>query len=319
VGRRIHPLTKKLMALRSIAVFRPSSNDVALTLAASLLALGCSGDADNNPGTAASSTSTTDVPTAGPTSSAAPTTPVGPTGAVPPTAPVGPTGQTCATPPVTPSPSVPVTTGPTGSTSPAATPTEASGTVDTSSEAATDVGDSSSADVTSEPMGAEFTLLSPWTAKDTCTPQAKDTCDNIPPENRATFIGGNNVQPTITWTAGPPGTVAYAVVYQDLSNPADVNQPRSVHWAMWGIPADVLSISAGEVPPGAEQSAWVGNTWFGSGACNNVYELTVYALKAPIEPQGDKHTAVRDQLQADTGELVLAKDYARVTPKPPCQ
>lgn len=307
------------MVLRSTSVFRLSSNDVVLALAASLALVGCSQDGGNEPGTGPSSTNTTDAPSAGPTSSATTAPVVGPTGVTPPTTPTGASGQTGSTLPVSPSPTATATTGPTGSTAPGPTSTGTSGVADTSSEDITSSGDSSTPDETSEPAGGEFALVGPWTAKDTCTPQAKDTCDNIPPENRATFIGGSNIQPTITWTAGPPDTVEYAVVYQDLSNPADVNQPRSVHWAMWGIPADVLSIAAGEVPPGAEQSAWVGNTWFGSGACNNVYELTVYALKAPIEPQGDKHTAVRDQLEADTGELVLAKDYARVTPKPPCQ
>jgi phosphatidylethanolamine-binding protein (PEBP) family uncharacterized protein len=125
--------------------------------------------------------------------------------------------------------------------------------------------------------------------------------------------------PTITWTAGPERTEGYAVVFQDLSNPASMDQPRSVHWVMWGIPADVLSIGPDAIPQGTEQASWVGEGWFGSGACMNVYELAVYALSGPLQPQGnEQYTAVRDELEEDDGSLVLARDYARVTPKAPC-
>jgi phosphatidylethanolamine-binding protein (PEBP) family uncharacterized protein len=162
-------------------------------------------------------------------------------------------------------------------------------------------------------------LTAPWTAKDTCTPEARDTCDNIPVENRSNFIGGGDVMPTITWTAGPEGTQGYALVFQDLSNPMQMDQPRSVHWAIWGIPSEALTVGPGAMPEGSSEAAWVGDAWFGSGNCNNVYELIVYALSGPLTPQGDElYTEVRDQLEGDDGALVLARDYARVTPQAPC-
>jgi hypothetical protein len=159
----------------------------------------------------------------------------------------------------------------------------------------------------------EFALTGPWSAGADCTPDAKDTCDDIPVENRATMIGGQNIMPTITWTAGPEATQSYALVYQDLTNGLS-------HWAMWNIPADVLSVGPDDIPDGAMQAGLTGSSWFGSGACENVYQLSVYALgEATFDPGGGQaQTAARDQLDGDDGTLVLATDFARVTPHMPC-
>lgn len=183
---------------------------------------------------------------------------------------------------------------------------ESTDTSTTGSETTTGTGETTAA-------GGELALTGPWSAGDECTPMAKDACDDIPVENRATMIGGQNVMPTITWTAGPEETQSYAVVYQDLSN-------GFAHWALWNIPPDVLSVSPDAIPAEASQSALVGQAWFGSGSCDNVYQLSVYALsEGTIMPGGGQaHTAVRDQLDSDDGSLVLASDFARVTPKAPC-
>lgn len=152
----------------------------------------------------------------------------------------------------------------------------------------------------------------PWSAGVDCTPMAKDTCDDIPVENRATMIGGDNIMPTITWTAGPDGTQSYAIVYHDLTN-------GFAHWAMWNIPPDVLSVGPDSIPQAAAQAGLGGAAWFGSGSCTNVYELIVYALsEAMLTPEGnDARTAVRDQLESDASPA-LARDFTRVTPQAPC-
>jgi hypothetical protein len=159
----------------------------------------------------------------------------------------------------------------------------------------------------------EFSLTGPWSAGEECAPEARDACDEIPVENRATMIGGDNVMPTITWTEGPEGTLSYALVYQDLTNGFS-------HWAMWNIPPDVFSVGADNIPEGTEQAALVDASWFGSGDCDNVYQLSVYALSvATYSPMGGQaHTAARDELDGDDGTLVLATDFARVTPRDPC-
>jgi phosphatidylethanolamine-binding protein (PEBP) family uncharacterized protein len=176
-------------------------------------------------------------------------------------------------------------------------------------------GASTSGGETSAPAGGEFSLVAPaWTGDESCNPDAQSACANIPVENRATMIGGQNVMPTITWTAGPDGTTGYALVFQDLAFPTD-GKP-SVHWAMWNVPADVVSVGPDSIPSASEQNAWVGNAWFGSGNCCNVYELVVYALKAPFDP-ADRNAA-RDALEANTGDVVLARDFARVAPLEEC-
>jgi phosphatidylethanolamine-binding protein (PEBP) family uncharacterized protein len=163
------------------------------------------------------------------------------------------------------------------------------------------------------PPGGEFELLEPeWTASEECTPEAKDACSDIPVENRATMIGGTNVMPTISWTAGPEGTKSYAIVYQDLSN-------TFAHYAMWNVPAGVTSVGPDNIPAAAGQAALVGMSWFGSGACDHVYQLGVYALSVEsLDPMGTKQNTVRDQLDGDDGTLVLKKAFGRVTPKAPC-
>jgi hypothetical protein len=88
---------------------------------------------------------------------------------------------------------------------------------------------------------------------------------------------------------------------------------------MWNIPPDVLSVGADSLPEGAEQAGATGASWFGSGACENVYQLGVYALsEATYSPGGEAQTTARDALDGDDGTLVLAMDFARVTPREPC-
>jgi phosphatidylethanolamine-binding protein (PEBP) family uncharacterized protein len=161
-----------------------------------------------------------------------------------------------------------------------------------------------------EPAG-EFSMTSPaWDAGEECTKDSIDPCDDIPIENRADLIGGDNVMPMISWTAGPEGTQGYAIVFQDLTNGFS-------HWAMWKIPADVLSVGPDSLPDGVGQAGLSGNGWFGSGACGNAYQLGVYALSDSMFSPANQ-TAARDTLDGDDGTLVLATAFGRVTPKAPC-
>jgi Raf kinase inhibitor-like YbhB/YbcL family protein len=93
---------------------------------------------------------------------------------------------------------------------------------------------------------------------------------------------GDDKSPDLTWTAGPAGTMSYAVVLLDTSLTPPLN-----HWVIWDIPANVTGLPAGlettampSVPPGAKQKAFQGNGY--KGPCppsgDHLYTFTVYAL-----------------------------------------
>lgn len=93
--------------------------------------------------------------------------------------------------------------------------------------------------------------------------------------------GGMNISPQLSWTAGPMGTMSYAVVMRDLDF-----MNGFVHWVVWDIPATVTSLpqnmdanpTSTDVP-GAKQSQ---GGYFGMCSCGmtaiNTYQFTVYAL-----------------------------------------
>jgi hypothetical protein len=88
---------------------------------------------------------------------------------------------------------------------------------------------------------------------------------------------------------------------------------------MWGIPASVTSVGDGNIPEGATEAVGFQQLpaeWFGSGNCDNVYQLSVFALSGDVP--ATQAGAVRDVLEANEGDIVLASDYARVTPRAPC-
>jgi len=129
-------------------------------------------------------------------------------------------------------------------------------------------------------------------------------CPVFPKDNIGTSIGGSNKSPELDWTAGPSGTLSYAIVLQDLTN-ATGGKPF-VHWAMWNIPGDTRMLPAGlettampSVPAGSSQKSFQGNGYQGSGKCGNVYEFVLYALTtATYSGATNSQTAVRDALVA---------------------
>jgi Raf kinase inhibitor-like YbhB/YbcL family protein len=91
---------------------------------------------------------------------------------------------------------------------------------------------------------------------------------------------GDNKSPPLTWTAGPSGTMSYAVVLLDTSNSLN-------HWAMWDIPSTVTmlpaaldSMAMSTAVPGAKQKSFQGSGYYGPcpRGMDHVYKFTVYAL-----------------------------------------
>lgn len=91
---------------------------------------------------------------------------------------------------------------------------------------------------------------------------------------------GDNKSPPLTWTAGPSGTMSYAVVLLDTSNMLN-------HWAMWDIPSTVTALPAAldsmamsTAVPGAKQKSFQNNGYYGPcpNGMDHVYKFTVYAI-----------------------------------------
>jgi len=154
-----------------------------------------------------------------------------------------------------------------------------------------------------------------------CDHETKEPCP-LYPEDNTSF--GTNVSPAMEWTAGPEGTLSYAMTLIDRSN--TVGGTLFAHWAIWDIPAATLELPA-ELPAGgtlttpvmAKQASGIGQMeeYFGSGACGNVYELRLYALgTATLDPADPANPAtVVDALEALTP---LGQTFVRMQSRDYC-
>jgi Raf kinase inhibitor-like YbhB/YbcL family protein len=156
------------------------------------------------------------------------------------------------------------------------TDTASDGAAGATTDAAADAfpADLISADVTSTDSADSLTLTSTALTEGGAFPAA-DTC------------AGANTSPTLTWTAGPTGTMSYAIVLTDLTIDA-------VHWVIWDIPAGTTSLAADlpgdstlATPAGAKQVHKL--EFFGAGGsykgpcpsgAEHVYQFEVDAIGA---------------------------------------
>ena len=106
----------------------------------------------------------------------------------------------------------------------------------------------------------------------------------FPQENVCMNGGGQNLSPPLAWTPGPTGTMSYAIVMRDLDF-----QNGFLHWVIWDIPADVLSLPEGventyqpSIPAGAKQAPFNNQLVGYLGPCSpnsvNTYEFTLHAI-----------------------------------------
>jgi Raf kinase inhibitor-like YbhB/YbcL family protein len=134
--------------------------------------------------------------------------------------------------------------------------------------------DAISADVVSTDSADSLTLASP-SLSEGATFLAVNTC------------AGVDTSPELTWTAGPTGTMSYAITLTDLTIDA-------VHWVIWDIPATTTSLPAAlpgtstlTVPVGAKQAHKL--EFFGAGGAYrgpcpsgklHIYQFEVNAIGA---------------------------------------
>lgn len=102
------------------------------------------------------------------------------------------------------------------------------------------------------------------------------------PKKYACKPAGADGSPDLSWTAGPTGTLSYAVVLTDKSN-------MFLHWVIWDIPSTTTALPAGvenkanpAVPAGSKQvKSFDGQTFGYRGPCppsTHTYEFAVFAL-----------------------------------------
>jgi Raf kinase inhibitor-like YbhB/YbcL family protein len=148
------------------------------------------------------------------------------------------------------------------------------------------------------PPAGEFSLtIGAYTSHDNadCSHEGCEPCELFTPQNVGVCMGDDE-SPEISWTAGPEGTLSYAVALTDMSLAMPFN-----HWAIWNIPASVTSLPAnlgdmlsGELD-GAVQGSFSGGVYAGPGACEHVYEFRVYAVaEALTETNRDAVLAALD-------------------------
>lgn len=132
----------------------------------------------------------------------------------------------------------------------------------------------------------------------------------IPEEHECTSGGGQNVSPPLSWTAGPAGTMSYAIVMRDLDFMSGF-----IHWVIWDIPSDVTSLPAGvegvyqpSVPAGAKQAPFNAGTIGYFGPCSpnsvNTYEFTVYAVGTATIPGLDDQSTKQEAEAAIVGAAI---------------
>ncbi len=112
--------------------------------------------------------------------------------------------------------------------------------------------------------------------------------------------------PDLSWTAGPEGTLSYAITFIDLTLSPDQN---AYHWAMWDIPPDVTSLPGGEIsgaepaePAGSKQYTPLNPVGF-LGPCPGLvgpntdeYAFVVYALSVESIPNPPNNVKELEQL-----------------------
>ena len=127
-----------------------------------------------------------------------------------------------------------------------------------------------------------FALTSPlFVGNADCAANKLSACAKFPSSIVLQTIGGMNHSPELDWTAGPAGTLSYAISLFDESN-------MYPHWVVWNIPASA-SMLPGSLPGGDDAGGLTGlkqvsfngdgTAYAGPGANSHEYLFKIYALK----------------------------------------
>lgn len=108
---------------------------------------------------------------------------------------------------------------------------------------------------------------------------------------------GPEVSPAIQWSAPPPGTASFVLVFHDADALAANNATDDLlQWLVWNIPADSTGLPQAmpdgfELPNGTRQISVSGSRYRGPGASAtgpvHHYALDLYALDAMLDVKVD--------------------------------
>lgn len=124
---------------------------------------------------------------------------------------------------------------------------------------------------------------------------------------------GQSKSPSVAWTAGPAGTVGYAIAMHHVPGPGDTHW----YWVVYNIPATTLSVAAGQASIGTLGTNSVNANLAYAPPCSKgpgakMYTISVYALSAsPIFANGVQVS--RDVLLSAISGTTLASSSIDVT------
>ncbi len=129
---------------------------------------------------------------------------------------------------------------------------------------------------------------------------------------------GDNISPALAWTSPPPGTMSYAIVFNDITF-------DFLHSVTWDIPASVTSIPAdidksfepADLPGAKQAPSYLGPPGY-AGPCppaEHTYEFRVHALGVATLPgvgaQTNRATARTAIEGASIGFATLQGNFQR--------
>jgi phosphatidylethanolamine-binding protein (PEBP) family uncharacterized protein len=135
-----------------------------------------------------------------------------------------------------------------------------------------------------------------------------------------------SILPELNWTAGPAGTMSYAITFIDVTLAhAPMPNDNGYHWVIWNIPAATRTLAEGfkdQASIGAQENRdFLGPcpNFGGGGANTDTYEFTIYALsQASITISGSGTAAVKDaEMKLDAMNLAKTKLTGTSNASPP--
>jgi phosphatidylethanolamine-binding protein (PEBP) family uncharacterized protein len=133
-----------------------------------------------------------------------------------------------------------------------------------------------------------------------------------------------SILPELHWTAGPAGTMSYAITFIDRTlAPANMN---GFHWVIWNIPAATMSLPEGftdQASLGAQENRdFLGPcpNFGGGSAATDTYEFTIYALSQAsitVTPATGTMAVANAETMLEANNLAKAKLSGTSNASPP--